>query len=170
MRYVKKHKCTSRIIQDNLTENEAYILEENTIKKYKKTGECFLNFDEGGRRGGRAPGELNGMWGKTHTPEARELIREANLGHTGATNSNARFCQILSLDGAVLYEFHSVIDLTNKYIELHQKEFNQTYTFSTARTYIDRVKNSDKSLDNKYYIRIFRKNQGNTVPSSPGEG
>ena len=124
MRYVKKHNCVSRIIQDNLTEDQAYILEEKTIKQYKKTGECFLNFDEGGRRGGRSPGKLNGMWGKTHSPEAVRKIKEANLGHTGEANSNARLCQILSLDYVVLFEFRTVIDLTKKYIQLHQEEFN----------------------------------------------
>lgn len=110
------------------------------------------------------------MWGKTHSPEAVRKIKEANVGHTGEANSNARLCQILSLDYVVLFEFRTVIDLTKKYIQLHQEEFNQTYTFSTARTYIDRVKNTDKTLDEKYYIRIFRKNQDNTVPSSSGEG
>ena len=164
-RYISKHKCKSFIILNNLTEKEAYDLEEKLIIQYKKSGQCFLNFDNGGRRGGRSPGETNGMWGKTHTPEAIEKIRLANINRTKELNNNARLCQILDLNHNILYEFNCVIDLTNKFIELHEKEFNQKYTFSTARTYVDRVKNKEKALDNKYYIRIFRKNYDDTVPS-----
>lgn len=165
MRYVRKHPCSSEIIQDKLNEKEAYDLEEQIIKFYKSKNECILNFDNGGRRGGRSPGKLNGMYGKTHTPEARNKIRLANQRKVGKLNNNARRCQILDKDHVLLYEFECVVDLTNKYIQLHSQEYQQTYSFPTARTYIDRVKNKEQMIDNKYYIRIFRKNHDNTVPS-----
>ena len=157
MRYVKKHTCTSEIIQDHLSEKDAYDLEEQIIKFYKLKNECILNFDNGGRRGGRSPGKLNGMYGKTHTPEAIKKIKLANQKLIGKLNNNARCCQILDQNHILLYEFQCVIDLTNKYIELHEQEYHQKYSFSTARTYIARVKNKEQLLDKKYYIRIFRK-------------
>lgn len=166
MRYVKKHPCESRIVKDGLTENEAYDYEEKLIRRYKAENLCILNFDIGGRRGGRCPGPLNGMWGKTHTPEVRKILREVNLNRFNTLNSNSRKCQILDITNDQIYSFDSVIDLTNKYIELHEQEFGKKYTFRTARTYIQRIKNTEKLLDNKYRISVFRKNQDNTVPSS----
>lgn len=49
---------------------------------------CCCNFDDGGRNGGKATGELNGMFGKTHTEEVKQLLHDINSGrHTGSNNS-----------------------------------------------------------------------------------
>lgn len=165
MRYIKKHNCVSTIIQNGMTETEAYDLEEQIIEEYKSKGQCKLNFDNGGRRGGRAPGEINGMWGKTHTPEAIAKMKAANQDNFGIKNNNARKCQILDLNKKVLYQFDCVIDLTNKLIEFISQQNGQPYTFSSMRTRVDQFKNLDKPLFNQYYIKIFRKNHDNTVPS-----
>ena len=171
LRFIDKYECDYRIIKSNLTQEEALILENEIYQQRHKNGECECNIaDTSSCSGGSGlPGEKNGMWGKTHTPEVRQKLREINLGKTGATNCNARLCQLLDVNQNILMEFSTVTDLTKYLITIT----SPTYTFSTMRTYVDRVKNAtDKLLFNKYYIKIFRKhNHDNTVPSSNnGEG
>jgi len=50
---------------------------------------CCCNFDDGGRNGGKAPGELNGMYGKTHTDSVKKLLHDINSDgrHSGDKNS-----------------------------------------------------------------------------------
>lgn len=78
VRYYNAHNCEVRIISDNLTEEEAYKQERETILKYKQSNECECNFDEGGRAGGTNRGEANGMYHKHHTPEVCAMLRELN--------------------------------------------------------------------------------------------
>ena len=91
MRYINKYRCASRIIIDNLTEEEAYEKEREIISQYKLSGIQLVNFDEGGRRGGRCPGELNPMYGKTHSKEAIEKIKAANRGGKNAKENNSQW-------------------------------------------------------------------------------
>lgn len=91
LRYINKNKCESRIIINNLTEEEAYDKEHEIIVKYKELGYRLTNFDDGGRRGGSCPGELNPMYGKTHTKEAVEKIRAANLNGKNAKENNTQW-------------------------------------------------------------------------------
>ena len=90
-RYINKYQCSSRIIINHLTEQEAYEAEKEIIVKYKALGYHLVNFDEGGRAGGRCPGELNPMYGKTHSPEARQKIREANINGKNAKENNSQW-------------------------------------------------------------------------------
>ena len=85
-----------KIIQNNLSEQDAWDLERKLITEYKEIGQCKTNLHIGGCGGftGNTPerskkisdfaktrvGELNPMFGKTHTQEARKKISEANLG------------------------------------------------------------------------------------------
>lgn len=71
-------------IKKNLTEEAAYELEAQEIKKYGR-----IAFDEGGilfniMEGGSGPptlfGEDNGFYGRTHTEETRLIISQANKG------------------------------------------------------------------------------------------
>lgn len=96
----EKDNVTSEILKDNLTEQEAWDLEKQLIKSYKEKGECKTNFHEGGRGGytgnydnpersrklseaaKKRIGPLNPMYGKHHTEEVKEKIRQANLGKT----------------------------------------------------------------------------------------
>lgn len=85
-------------IYDNLEENEAFKIEYDLIHYYWNIGQCKANFHEGGRGGNTGNydspsrskklsdfaktriGKLNPMYGKTHTKEAVEKIRKANIG------------------------------------------------------------------------------------------
>ena len=94
----EQNNVTSEILFNNLTEQEAWNLEKQLIKKYKAKGECVTNFHEGGcgRNTGnynnperskkiseaakKRIGILNPMYGKHHTEATKQKLREANLG------------------------------------------------------------------------------------------
>lgn len=94
----EKDNVTSEILVDNLTEQEAWDLEKKLIAEYKAKGECKTNFHEGGRGGNtgnynnpernykiseaakKRVGKLNPMYGKHHTEETKQKIREHSLG------------------------------------------------------------------------------------------
>lgn len=168
-RFIDKYECDYRIVQSNLTQQEALILENEICQRRKQNGECECNLSDTSSCtcGSSLPKEKNGMWGKTHTPEVRQKLREINLGKTGDQNNNARKCQVLDKNQNLVAEFTTVTELTNYLISI----ITPTYTFSTMRTYVDRVKNSTTELLlNQYYIRIFRKHDhDNAVPSSTQE-
>lgn len=66
---------------DNLTNhpNREEIIARMTATIHKKVES--LTVDERRKTWGRS-GELNGMYGKTHTPEVRQLLSEKNKGHS----------------------------------------------------------------------------------------
>lgn len=94
----EKDNVTSEILVNNLTEQEAWDLEKQLIVEYKSKGECKTNFHEGGRGGNtgnynnpersrkiseaakKRIGKLNPMYGKHHTEETKQKLREINLG------------------------------------------------------------------------------------------
>ena len=78
LNYINKYDCFWRYVKTGLSEKEALELEHKRILELRKTGQCSCNFDDGGINGGRCPGERNGMYGKTHSKEAIEKIKEAN--------------------------------------------------------------------------------------------
>lgn len=88
-RYYKTHKCQNRKIKEFDNEQEALDYEKERIQELKMQNMCFCNFDEGGRNGGRAFGEYNGMYHKTHTEEVKQRLREINSDgrHKGVNNS-----------------------------------------------------------------------------------
>lgn len=90
--YVNAHPTDYRILKDGLTEKEAFDLEEKIISEKRCKGECCCNFDDGG--GICAPhlkGELNPMYGKTHSEQAVAKIREANRNGRNAGCNNNQF-------------------------------------------------------------------------------
>lgn len=89
IRYINKYECAARIIKDDLTEEDALLLENQIIISYKETDQCCCNMDNGGRNGGCAFAENNGMYGKTHTDDVKALISKINSDgrHKGENNS-----------------------------------------------------------------------------------
>lgn len=93
-----KNDYSVKIIQDNLTEQEAWDLEKELIKYYKSIGQCKTNIHEGGCGGNtgnydskerslklseaakKRIGKRNPMYGKHHTEATKEKLRQANLG------------------------------------------------------------------------------------------
>lgn len=166
MRYINKHtNCHSEIIINNLTEQEAYEIEKNTISEYLQKGYKLTNLDEGGRPGGRSPGPANGMYGKTHTYEAIQKIIAANIGKFGSKNSNSKICDIYDINWNFIQSFNSISEAINDFFipKLH-------FTSSTIRTYIGRYELNQ--IDNVcgYKLKIYRRdNHENTVPSLDNE-
>lgn len=94
----EQDNVTSEIIIDNLTEEQAWKIERQTIAKYKTIGECKTNLHEGGKGGytgnydsperskklseaaKKRVGKLNPMYGRHHSEETKQKLREANLG------------------------------------------------------------------------------------------
>lgn len=72
--YINKYHCNVRIRYNNLTEERAFQLEIQTIKKYKAINQCKCNFTEGGE----------GISGYTHSEKAKEIISKT---HRGKKNS-----------------------------------------------------------------------------------
>lgn len=151
-RYIKKHpNCHSEIILYNLDEQTSYQEEKRIISEYLQKGYRLTNLDEGGRAGGRSPGEANGMYGKTHTPEAIQKIKEANYGKTRKLNSNAKICEIYDLNDQFIIKFDCIMDAID-YICEHTNK-----TFSTITTYIGRYElNQVDHIAHKYKIKIYR--------------
>jgi hypothetical protein len=94
----EKDNVTSEILVNNLTEQEAWDLEKKLIAEYKAKGECKTNFHEGGCGGNtgkydnpersrklseaakKRVGKLNPMYGKHHSEEIKQKLKEINLG------------------------------------------------------------------------------------------
>ena len=60
--YISNHNVASRIVKDNLSEEEAFQLEDKTIEYYKSINQCSCNLMKGGTGG------VSFVW----TPEAKE--------------------------------------------------------------------------------------------------
>lgn len=93
LRYIQKHECGYRIVKDSLTEEEAYILENALCQKYKLSGQCECNLADTSScsGGGALYGELNGMYGKTHTPEVKKLLHDINSDGRNAGENNSQY-------------------------------------------------------------------------------
>lgn len=50
-RIINKHKCDVRIYKNNLTQEEAYLLEKERIRQLKEINQAKTNFHEGGKGG-----------------------------------------------------------------------------------------------------------------------
>ena len=164
MRYIRKYpNCHGEIIIDNLTEEEAYQKEKETIADYLSKGYNLTNFDEGGRPGGRCPGEANGMYGKTHTPEAIQKIKEANVGKVRSKNSNAKICEIYDLNMNFIVKFNCIMDAIDWMISQGETSTSKR----SLTTYIGRYElGQTDSICHKYKLKIYRhNNEENTVPS-----
>lgn len=161
LRYYNKHKCDSRILFCGLTEEEAYLKEKEIIIKYNKLGYQLTNCDEGGHLGGANSGEKNGMYGKTHTPEVRKILRDVNLGKTGKTNSNAKYCDVYDDKFEFIKHFDCITDAMNYIGEIENR------TYKSMVTYFWRYQNGIIDIIlNKYHIKIYRKSEeDNDVPS-----
>lgn len=67
-----------KILKDNLTEQEAWDLEKELIKKYKNLGQCETNLHEGG---------CGGNTGNYDNPERSKKLSEAAKKRIGAKSS-----------------------------------------------------------------------------------
>lgn len=94
----EKDNVDVKFLQKELNENDAFELEKQLIKEYKEKGQCKANFHVGGCGGNtgnydseersrklseyakKRVGELNSMYGKTHSEETKRYLREINLG------------------------------------------------------------------------------------------
>lgn len=163
LRYINKHKnCFSRIIIGNLTEKDAYEKEMEIIKKYRDMGCQLVNFDDGGRPGGRSCGEANGMYGKTHTEEAIKKIKEANIGRIGGKNCNSYVCEVYDISTDSLINVFDCMNDAASYIaskEGLKKSTIMVYFSSFIRNKID-------NICGKYIIKKYRHiKEDDTVPS-----
>lgn len=68
-----------KILQGNLSEQDAWDLERKLIKQYKDLGQCKTNFHEGG---------CGGNTGNYNNPERSKKLSEAAKLRTGEKNSN----------------------------------------------------------------------------------
>ena len=92
-RYYSKYNCDYRIVEDNLDEKSAYILENKICKERKENGECECNIADTSLCSGGSglPGKLNGMYGKTHTDEVKERLRIINSDGRNKGENNTQY-------------------------------------------------------------------------------
>ena len=101
------------------------------------------------------------MYGKTHTPEVRKILRDVNLGKTGKTNSNAKYCDVYDDKFEFIKHFDCITDAMNYIGEIENR------TYKSMVTYFWRYQNGIIDIIlNKYHIKIYRKSEeDNDVPS-----
>ena len=76
---LKKKTPLSKVIIEYINENDWDDREKFWISYFNSTDLSIgYNLMEGGQRGPRLSGEANGMYGKTHTPEVREMLSRTN--------------------------------------------------------------------------------------------
>lgn len=93
-----KDLVSVKILENNLSEQEAWDLEVKYITEYKAKGECETNFHKGGCGGytgnydsvernrklseaaSKRVGEKNPMHGKHHSEETKRVLHDKNLG------------------------------------------------------------------------------------------
>lgn len=85
--YIKNHNCNTFILEDNLDEEAACQLEDKLIKSYKQIGQCECNIRNCTTHRGISYGNKNGFYGKKHTPEVIQKIREYNATHNCGRNN-----------------------------------------------------------------------------------
>jgi hypothetical protein len=79
-RIARKHGVIVEIIERFEDERAAFIHECQLIASFKASGIALANFTEGGE----------GASGRTHSPEAREKMRQASLGRMASAEARAR--------------------------------------------------------------------------------
>lgn len=122
-RIVNKIPCHYEIIKDKLTESEAYELEKETIKYYldlgygidikgyERTSEFYLvNSTLGGDgtngykwEDGSRIGEKNNFYGKHHTEETKELLRQYHLGTKASEETKQKLSDMRKGEGNNMY-------------------------------------------------------------------
>lgn len=92
-RYYCKNNCSYRIVRDNLSEKEAYVLENEICQKRKANGECECNLGDTSlcNGGSGLRGELNGMYGKKHTDEVKARLHEINSDGRNKGEKNKQY-------------------------------------------------------------------------------
>lgn len=60
--YIKNHNCDVRKVKENMSEEDAYALEKQTILKYRHNSSILCNIDDGGRDLPVLKGEKNPMY------------------------------------------------------------------------------------------------------------
>jgi len=108
LRYFNKYDCDFRIVKDNLTEKEAYRLENTIYQERRKNNECECNLaDTSSENGGPSlKGDLNGMYNKTHSYEVRKKLSEINTEYNkNHLNSNSRHTIAYNKETKEYFEF-----------------------------------------------------------------
>lgn len=117
------NNCQSRKIHINLTQEEAFKLEEETISKYTSLGYKLVNRTTGGKhykasketrqkqskqRKGKRCKEENPFYGKHHTDECKHRMSEAKKDkYTDEKNPNAKKIS-LYIDGTYVESFDCI--------------------------------------------------------------
>lgn len=133
--YIETHNCDVRKIKENMSEDDAYVLEKQTILKYRNMYSILCNIDDGGRDLPVLKGEKNPMyhispkermdeetyekWRKNrkpmggennpnygkHTLKGRKQSPEHILHKSGARNGKARPIEVYDLKGEIVGNF-----------------------------------------------------------------
>lgn len=87
--YYNTHNCSSRIIKNNLTQEEGWNWEIKFIEKYKYENQPLTNLTPGGYKPPIMYGEDNPMFGNHHTDETKEKLKTIHSDgrHAGENNS-----------------------------------------------------------------------------------
>ncbi len=82
---VKKHGYYVQIIQDNLSESEAYNIEKSLIKKFRQFKQCETNMQEGGEGGGSPNLQTRLRMSKSHKgkPKSKTHCKNISIGKRG---------------------------------------------------------------------------------------
>ena len=131
-----------KLLYENLEEDKAFELEKKLIKEYWGKGECKANFHEGGCGGNTGnydspirheklskfaksrKGELNPMYGKTHSEKTKKLLSEINKGKVLSPEHKAKL--IAANTGRIkTEEERKTLSILNKGKKLSEKTYNK---------------------------------------------
>lgn len=138
-------------ISENLTEDDAYFLEESEIKKYGRVG-----LDEGGillnilnsAKPPRYEGENHPWWGRTHTEESKQKMRETKKRNyeLGITTRRTGF--------TLTQEAKDKISVKNKGRKRTSEAIEKTRQANLGRPQSDYQKQRATEANSKTYLVI----------------
>ena len=182
-RIINKVPCHYEILQENMSEKDAYDLEKKLIQEYidmgygidiegyPRTKEFYLvnsTLGGDGTNGYKHPkgsrnGKNNSFYGKHHTEETKELLRLSRLGTKASEETKEKLSKMRKGEGNVMYGKKG--ELSPLYGRKQSKETNNkksealgthVYCIELKKRFSS-LSNAEKYINETYKLKLNRK-------------